>query len=250
MNVTLVAYYGEKPAPIADLIVAVQNKLALILGKAFKKHDLDQVHGTLIGLEGTRVREQVLNANFFELQGLSLPIDFHQLFNILKDNSLLPLSVTVGGYKQEKDYAFTSRGQNPYLRSFSIQGEIAVAMGWPYSNSQSSDSIDRLRRSFNEANVLHKYHVDKHDVDNDFFFVLGRIDRSKVNQHALDEAQVLMRDFLMERGHLPIVIDREHLSVIAYVDTNLPKDTSRIYGLEEAEAKIDEIKSLYLKRKD
>ena len=249
MNVTLVAYYGEKPEPIAEFITAAQEKLALHLGDAFEKYNLGQVHGTIIGLEGTRVGNHILNTNYLEQRRQLRPIDLQRLLKILKDQSLLPFSVSIGGYKDGKNYPFTSRGQHPYLRSFSIQGEIAVAMGWPCTDDRYPLSVDRLRRSLNKANILHKYHAEISDIDNDFFLVLGRINRSKADEISLYETQEIMRSFLMKSYNLSVPICRENISIIAYVDTTLPIDTSRVYGLDEAETKIDEIKGLYQKLK-
>jgi len=41
-----------------------------------------------------------------------------------------PLEVQVGGYGK-RDYPFISRQSRPYERSFSIQGDKVVVMGWP-----------------------------------------------------------------------------------------------------------------------
>ena len=41
-----------------------------------------------------------------------------------------PLAVQVGGYGK-RDYPFVSRQARPYERSFSIQGDKVVVMGWP-----------------------------------------------------------------------------------------------------------------------
>ena len=245
MNFTLVAYYGEKPEQVAELITATQQKLEHCLGEAFEEYSMDQVHGTIVGLEGTRVGNHILNTNYLEQRRQLRSIDFHRLFKVLKDQSLLPFSVSIGGYVDGKNYPFTSRGQHPYLRSFSIQGDIAVAMGWPCLGNLYPLSLDRLRRSLNSAGVLHKYHATANDIDNDFFFVLGKINQSKVDENSLYKTQEIMRTFLMKNYDLSIPINRENMSIIAYADSMLPIDTSRVYKLDAAETRVNEIKGHY-----
>src|SRR5204862_74161 len=82
----------------------------------------------------------------------------------------------------------TRRGQHPRQRSFIIGGTSVVVMGWPIKNGDYRPSLDSLRRAFNTANVLHKYHAAAEDIDNDLFFVLGTIDREKIGDPALERA--------------------------------------------------------------
>jgi hypothetical protein len=53
MQATLVAYYGKKPAELSTLIREVQGKVIDVLSDAyFYRYDIEQVHSTIIGLEG------------------------------------------------------------------------------------------------------------------------------------------------------------------------------------------------------
>jgi hypothetical protein len=97
----------------------------------------------------------------------------------------LPFDIRLGGYKEVAKYPFTSRGLHPYQRSLSIQGNRVVAVGWPYVNGKFARNLDKLRRSFNSANILHKYHRAPDVQDNDFYFVLGR-----VKSHTFGAAQL------------------------------------------------------------
>ena len=245
MDLTLVAYYGDKPSAIAELVTGAQNELTSNLRDAFEPYPLFQVHGTIIGLEGTRAGDRICNTNYLQRRQQLRPLNLEAVFQILKDQSLLPFFIRIGGYKDGELYPFTSRGLHPFLRSFSIQGDVAVAMGWPCDGERYPLALDRLRRVFNEANVLHKYHVSSNDIDNDFFFVLGRINRSKTSELTIQQTQEQMRTFLAIHDSLTIPLDRQHLAIVAYVDPKLPRETSRVYSLDEAERKIDEIKSLY-----
>jgi hypothetical protein len=245
MDVTLVAYYGDKPPLIAKLIEDTISKLSKVLGSGFIPYSLPQVHGTIIGLEGRRVNKQIINANYAEKLNELRLLDLNAALQSLKDESILPFDVTIGGFTDRGQYSFTSRELVPYLRSFSIQGLYAVAMGWPYTSGEYSELIDKLRRVFNSANILHKYHNTPQSEDNDFFFVLGNIVKENIDQIQLQEAQGALRSFLALYDPVRVPISRDTLSIVAYVDTKLPLDTSCCYTLDDAEEKIDEIKSLY-----
>lgn len=172
-------------------------------------------------------------------------MDFAAVVRLLRGKTLLPLTIRIGGYGDGEPYPFTSRALHPYLRSFSLQGQIAVAMGWPFDGRRCPMVLDRLRRRFNEAGVLHKYHAGADDVDNDFFFVLGRVDRAGLHDHAIQSAQEHMRAYLAGRAPLVLAVGEEHLSIAAYVDEKLPPATTYPYALALAEKKLDEIASLY-----
>ena len=245
MDVTLVAYYGDKPLLIETLIKGAINELSDALGSEFIPYTLQQVHGTIIGLEGARVDNYIINTNYVEKRNELRSVDLNAALQVLMDESLLPFNITIGGFVDGGQYSFTSRNLAPYFRSFSIQGAYAVAMGWPYINGEYSKSIDKLRRAFNQANILHKYHSTPDTEDNDFFFVLGSIVNEDIDQIQLEEAQVRLRSFLAAHEGVRVPITRDKLRVVAYVDPKLPLETSCSYTLDEAQDKIDEIRSLY-----
>lgn len=245
MDVTLVAYYGDKPPLIAQLISNAISELSSLLGNGFVPYALQQVHATIIGLEGRRTDQHIINTNYAELCDEPRPMDLKAAFQILKGKPLLPFDVTIGGFIDGGPYSFTSRDVVPYMRSFSIQGQYAVAMGWPYSNGKYSKSIDQLRRAFNAANILHKYHGSPNAEDNDFFFVLGHIIKENTNQNQRLEAQGRLRSFFAAHEPVSVPISRNFLRVVTYVDEKLPPETSCSYTLDEAKEKIDLIQSLY-----
>lgn len=245
MDVTLVAYYGDKPPQIAELIRAAIDELNGLLGNKFVPYYLQQVHGTIIGLEGRRAGKHIINTNYTKLRNQTCPMDLKAALQILKDKTLLPFDVTIGGFIDGGPYSFTSRNAVPYMRSFSIQGKYAVAMGWPYRNGIYSKSVDQLRRAFNAANVLHKYHSTADAEDNDFFFVLGNIIKEDIEPIQLLEAQGRLRAFFAAHEPVNVPISRNFLRVVAYVDEKLPPETSYSCTLDEAERDIDRIRSLF-----
>lgn len=244
-NLSLVAYYGDKPPEIAALIIEAQNILQDALSSAFRKYDIRQVHATLISLEGHRKGNAIVNANYNQFCGEQRAIDFDKAFKLLQHQDFLPFKVVLGGYKEHGNYSFTSRGAHPYQRSFSIQGDIAVAMGWPFDGKDYPPVLNRLRRAFNSANILHKYHRTSDDTDNDFYFVLGNVILREASKEALQRAHERMIEFFSCREPLAVTVAREHLRVIAYTDPKVPLDTTRSYNLDEAEGNLGEIKSLY-----
>jgi hypothetical protein len=70
-----VALCGPKSGPIADLFVSIRTILANRLGNAFQPYTVEQIHGTLIGLDGVpEPRDRsVLNRNYLEHFGLRDP---------------------------------------------------------------------------------------------------------------------------------------------------------------------------------
>jgi hypothetical protein len=247
MDLTLLAHYGEKPPLVAGLVDRAQDTLSAALGDAFRPYALQQVHATIIGLEGTRIADsdRVVNMNYLQLRQQLKFIDLSKLTSLLQDRSLLPITARLAGYHDGASYPFTSRGQHPYLRSFSIQGEIAVAMGWPVDGDRYPFSLDRLRRALNEANVLHKYHASATDIDNDFFFVLGRVDRRGISETVLQSTQETMRSFLARETPLELNIGPEHLTIVAYTDPTIPEATSVLFSLEEVKQSPNDIIRLY-----
>jgi hypothetical protein len=245
MDVTLVAYYGDKPPLISGLLQGLIGELSSLLGSGFCPYSLQQVHGTIIGMEGRRADKCIINTNYAELRNELRSLELNAALQILKDESLLPFDVTIGGFSDGGQYAFTSRGVAPYLRSFSLQGGYAVAMGWPYVNGQYLQSLDKLRHAFNRANILHKYHASPDSEDNDFFFVLGNVIKDSIDPVQLEYAQNRLRSFLATCKPVTVTISRDCLRLVAYVDEKLLPETSCSYTLDLAEQKIEEIQSLY-----
>lgn len=246
MDVTMVAYYGTKTGGLGEFLANLQHRLSNCLGEAFERYELEQVHGTIVGLEGKRAGDQVFNTNYLNAHRRLLPMDLGVVFTgVVQESRLLPLRIRVGGFTPEAQYPFDSRGMHPFLRSFSIQGEIAVAMGWPVDGNVFTLSLDRLRRAFISANVLHKYHNSDVDVDNDLFFVLGRIDRTSTKDQTVKDVEHVMRRHLADIEPITFELRQDQISIIAYKDSTLPVQGSRVYTLEVAYRRMDEIKALY-----
>jgi hypothetical protein len=235
MNVTMVACYGDKPPALAHFIAHAQA----LLGEAvpsFVPYDMRQVHATLIGLEGRRLvkGDGVLNANYRSLRGERRLIDLAGALDLVRESLRDPLHVRIGGFPPGGVPPFLSRGRHPYERSFSISGEMAVAMGWPREQGGSTAPLARLRRDFESFGVLHKYHVNTEDADNDFFLVLGRLRAPDGAAEAGRGATAQLRAS-MARAPCDVVVDLRDIRVVAYVDAPLPLETSVSYPLSDVD---------------
>jgi hypothetical protein len=244
MNLTLVAYYGPKTdEAVKRLLETIQDILDDVLKSAFERYDIRQVHGTIIGLEGTRASNAIINTNFVEKRQSLRAINLERVLEIA--DSMSPFDIRIGGYKDGAAYPFTSRGLHPYLRSFSIQGDKVVAMGWPVETDKYPLRLERLRKKFNEANVLHAYHDTPESIDNDFYFVLGNIKKTVMSELALQQVQEVMREAISELDPVLIRIDKNCLGVVAYPDTRLPWSRCEVFSLENAKRNISNLIQLY-----
>src|SRR5688572_14790800 len=117
MDATLVAYYGKKSDELAEFIRFFQSKISGYLGSAFRPYEMEQVHGTIIGLEGQHVHGKWLNKNFLEQRQEERAMDFGQILGFLRSKNIPDCNIRVGGFRHYEPSAFTSRGHHPYLRS-------------------------------------------------------------------------------------------------------------------------------------
>lgn len=248
-QLTLVALFGDKKQKYQEfwtLLEKIQCYIEKCFGKEnFNRYDERRVHGTIVGLEGYRHGENIWNRNIYKMSGMHCPMNVNGLLDcLLVKNPLLPMSVKIGGFKKDVAYPISSQGYAPYLRSFSFQGDLAVVMGWPVNNRLYTPDLDRLRRSFNEFNVIHKYHNSAKAYDNDFFIVLGHI-RRDLSNNLVNECQTQVREILARSDVTPIQITTDQLSVVAYSEGDTRLERAVAASLKEAEAHIDELKGFY-----
>lgn len=238
MQVTLVSHYGRKPDDFADLIRACQGLLSGSLHRAFRPYQLGQVHGTIIGLEGEQDGGTIRNRNSGK------QVDPAVLLAFLREQ-LPDMEIRIGGYRRSADYGFKSRGAHPFARSFSIRGSFAVAMGWPVASASFPNSIDELRWRFGrELGLRHKWHEVEGDLDNDFYFVLGRVEPG-VGTSALRRATNEVRTYLSGLEGVGVRIRRESTWVVAYVDDQLPLETSHALRVDDPHLTPERLLALY-----
>ena len=172
--ISAVAFYGPKTGPLRELLTGVQALIAAQVGDDFRPYSLEQVHATLIALDGVRDPQSgaILNGYLLAHAGVRREMDLPRVMDILAQAT--PLRVRIGGFRPDQEIPFTSRGHHLAERTFCVQDHAFVLMGWPADSlAGAGRPLDELRREMNAANVRHKYHVRATDVDDDLYLVVG-----------------------------------------------------------------------------
>jgi hypothetical protein len=247
-QVALVAYYGEKPPQLLNLITTCQQQLKQALGDAFLPYEVAQAHATILGMEQKSAAPGE-NDNFAQHRHERRQMDFAGLLETVRTTASLPLTIQIGAFA-DRPYPFSSRGCTPYTRSFTQQGDKAVLMGWPVTLAGKGRQtypahLDALRRSFQPFNFLHKYHRALEDVDNDFYFRIGRIDMGRVTAARLQTLAGDLRHYLSIRQPLLLPVGREQLFFVAYEDERLPTASTRCWPVDHRDLNPTMLAGLY-----
>ena len=193
--ISAVAFYGPKTGRLREFLTGVQALIAEHVGGDFRPYTLEQVHATLIALNGVREGGTIVNEYMLEHTGERREMDLPLVMDILARRLATPLRVRIGGFRPEQAVPFTSRGQHLAERTFSVQGEAFVLVGWPADSLAGAGMpVDALRREMNAAGVLHRYHARPADVDNDLHLVVGH--HAGAPAGALARATAAVRDKL------------------------------------------------------
>ncbi len=262
-QVTLVMLYGPKPSYLPELILDCQRQIANILGSCFQPYSISQVHATFIGLERVP-RSAMINLNMTKYRGRSATMDFSGLLNFMRTGGYFPLQVQIGGF-QDRDYPFESRGQKPYERSFSIQGEeaaTAIILGWPIrgkplrhlqsdivklvqENRIYTNQLDQARQAVQAFNLLHHYHRELTDVDNDFYFRIGTIHQSSVDYSLRQSVVTTLRQYLSQLQPMIVEVTLSDIYVVSYENESLPVDSSEAWSISDPTVTPEFIQELY-----
>jgi hypothetical protein len=215
--VSAVALYGPKTGEVRDLLESVQATIARQLGVAFLPYTLEQIHATLIGLNGVRepATGALISQYYLEHRGARCIMDFGRVLQILEERFSRPLTIRIGGFGPGDETGFTSQGKHPQQRTFSARNGTFVLMGWPVATMRSQGAqrpLDELRRDMNKANVLHRYHAAAADVDNDFYLVLGHY--TDTTESTLAETERIVRRDLAH-DHVDVQVSRERVRIVA-----------------------------------
>lgn len=244
---SLVAFYGPKTGQLWDVLRHCLDGVAASLaqhgaGCSFHPYSPAQIHATVVGLE-RRTRDGFENRNFHVLSGAARRMELSRFFGFLRESDRLPFHAQFGGFA-EVDHPFESRGAGPYDRSFSVQADIAVVVGWPIGAGRGGAAssltqapaypmvLDDLRCEAQKFNVLHRWHRRPGDVDNDLYLRLGRVDGElRSPQRALIETE--MRRRLSASPPAIVRLGISDLSVVSYPadDQSLAEDRTRAVPL-------------------
>jgi hypothetical protein len=204
---------------------------------------MEQVHATILGLNGLRAGAEAFNAHMEKVSARSAAMDLRGLLRFMQSAS--PFQIRIAGFSSAGRYPFTSRGMHPYVRAFSINDSLAVMVGWPVAGVSYPMTLDSLRQDCRKYNVLHKYYLKERDIDNDLFLVLGRVERRLVSDEKAEFVQGRLRQLLAGRKPLDLLVLPNDFSVVAYTDPQLPIAGSVRFSIPEALTRMDELMLLY-----
>ena len=193
--VSAVAFYGPKTGRLREVLAGIQALIAEHVGGDFRPYSLDQVHATLIALNGVCEGGTAVNEYLLAHAGVRREMDLPRVMDILARRFATPLRVCAGGFRPDQATPFASRGQHLAERTFSVQDRAFVLVGWPAESlAGAGRPLDELRREMNTAGLLHRYHVRAGDVDNDLHLVVGH--HAGAPAAALARATAAVRDRL------------------------------------------------------
>ncbi|MBN1598902.1 MAG: hypothetical protein JW894_11470 [Bacteroidales bacterium] len=253
-QLTLVAQYGEKD----ELFISRLNKyIDLIknsgLEEYFSPYKMEQIHGTLIGLECVNEFEPEINNNIWAQKGLKIKMDLRPMWNCL--DSYFPMNIRVGGYNED-EVPFLSNNEIPYLRSFFVNlnsGKV-VLMGWPMnaSNKYCSSLWEFRQEMERNCNTAHKY-----QNDNDYYFVLGTIDIKPTTDTAVQyeiqelilSAEAKLRKHI-SKNPIEFRLQEKDISMVRYINENLDPETSEFIPLINLRADKKNINDIFQQRRE
>ena len=85
------AFYGPKTGRLRELLTGVQALIAEHVGEDFRPYTLDQVHATLIALNGVRAGGTIVNEYLLEHAGERREMDLPRVMDILARRFAAPL---------------------------------------------------------------------------------------------------------------------------------------------------------------
>ncbi len=231
MPTSLVSCYGDKPQSLTSIIEKVQSLVLHSLKDAFQPYKPEQVHATIIGMETVNVDNMLYSKWCIENQIRVFPVNWKKLSRFLI-KEIPSVTIQMGGYERDVDYGFESRGESPYMQSFSIHANRVVINGWPVTATpegyQSSQALYHWRKQFQQYQLCHKWNADGYQ-DNDFFMVLGTI-KKQLNKNKLGSLLQEARGLLTKESII-FTLSPKLLSLVHYQDTELPMESTRVFPL-------------------
>jgi hypothetical protein len=95
-------------------------------------------------------------------------------------------------------------------------------------------TLDVIRHAAQAYGVLHAYHRERTDVDNDLFFRIGLlIDQLSLPEKVGATLEAEARRFLSIQPPLVLDIHLEQVSVALYEEDTLPRSSTRVWSLAD-----------------
>ncbi|MDP9792124.1 hypothetical protein J2S43_000636 [Catenuloplanes nepalensis] len=221
------AFYGEKPEPLATLMAGVQALAASHL-PGFRPRPLPEVHATLIGLE--HPTRKVTDAD--------LPPFVRHLRTSLDRAGMI---VQFGGFA-DGDHPIRSRGRSLYERSFLVSEVSVVLIGWPVdAGGRPASALDTLRRSCQDFGFRHRYHARPGDQDPDCYLVIGQVPDADPARVAAGEAAI--RDELAAAPPVRVALGLGDVRFVRYKSTTLAAGTSKAHPIDQMSMEMPEPRS-------
>jgi len=238
-QLSLVACYGAKSAAYTALLSRCLESIRKSpLQPFFRPYALEQIHATVVGMEYLDDDGALINANLLARTGERTVMRVDRLLPTLERH--LPLSIRFGGFARGAA-PFLSSGRTPYERSFQLQwsSRRATLIGWPHCGGGvvGNGALRALRDELEEiCGMAHKYRED-----NDFFMVLGVLERPETPTRAasaeLEQVDALLeaqlRDMLAAEP-FELVIGLSDVRIVAYEDVALCPDSTTVFELDSA----------------
>jgi hypothetical protein len=232
-NVSLVAFYGTKLPSFQHFLETLQQQLSEMLKDEYEDYELEQIHATLIGCEGLKTSQGILSKWCLENREEEKYLNLTDFIDFVRSSDRLPIDLQIGGYKLATDYNFLSQEKHPFFRSFQFIGKIAVLRGWAVKDEQITLEVDRFRLACQPYNLLHKYHLHSHSVDNDIYLRVGVLKR-EINQDIIAEVERKIQNQLSQHLSLLLTLDRDRLNFIQYQNLSPSPKNTTVISLQQA----------------
>jgi hypothetical protein len=239
-GVSFVAFFHQRrPRAFGELIDRLQGRLRRRLAGWLARDWIrlapaGQVHATLIGMEARLEHGELVNRNARE--GGSAggadpgPMDLDGFAGYIRRLEW-PIRLRFGGFAPADVNPYDPRP--PFQRSFSIGRDgLIVAVGWPWRDGVIRPALLDFRKGAERSHIIHKYHRQEADRDNDAFLVLGAVTPRPWDDRggppggfaefvaALDRVQAEIREWL-QAAPVELDLGREHACVVRYRSADL-----------------------------
>lgn len=251
-QVTLVAQYGQKLAALESYIKACWTRIAdSPLRPFFVPYHINQVHGTIIGMEKLIGFPQKYNANSWRASAQKLEMKFGRLLEIVRQHP--GFTVRFGGF-QPDDTSINSFGERPFIRAFEFQwaqNKVAI-MGWHHraGDFTAHTELWALRDKLDkDCHVRHRY-----ENDSDFFVVIGDLvhldtlstaELSHLKDTSKGIAEALRQELARDEKKLDLTVSPENLFIAQYEEETLSFHTTRAFCILRNDVTESFIASLY-----
>jgi hypothetical protein len=239
-GVTCVALFNKRRPWVFDALIdwfheALHSQLSEWLWKDWVMlNSVGQTHVTLIGMEASFDRSELINKNLKEIKERvelrPMAMDLAGFSRYLRGIET-PIRLKFGGFSPDAINPYDSRP--PFERSFTIRPNgLIVAVGWPVLNDVIQPALIDFRKGAERFQIVHKYHVKETDCDDDAFLVIGAVtskpwDNEGKPQNgyedfiaSLSETQRQIRESL-QTASLEVALRKEHCCVVRYPSADL-----------------------------